>query len=111
MQGNNSQNKATTVTGWFSVWRDMPVFGKFLVGFTLPAIMMVYAGVSVVQQFSQLDDSLAQGNPENNLAIEYLRKMDYALEKSAQSLGFYLLSKEDGHKQDYIDAVSMLDEY
>ncbi len=94
-----------------SIWRDLPVFSKFLVGFTLPAMMMVYAGFSVVSDFSSLDDSLAEGHPDNNRAIEYLNVIDDELEKGAQALGFYLLSKEDGHKSDYIHSMDKLDAY
>ena len=94
-----------------SVWRDLPVFRKFLVGFTLPAMMMVYAGFSVVSDFSSLDANLAEGRPDNNRAIEYLNVIDDELEKGAQALGFYLLSKEDGHKSDYIRSMDKLDAY
>jgi len=92
-------------------WQNLPIFTKFMLGFTLPAIVMAYAGTSIVQGFNQLEKRLQAGNQDNKTAIEYLDKIDYNLEHSTQSLGFYLLSKEEIYKTQYVEAIEKMLEY
>ena len=93
------------------LWKDLPLFGKFMLGFTLPAMFMLYTGFTVVHDFNQLDGDLKVGDQDNNRAITYLSKMEYYLENGSQSLGFYLLSKEEIHKNNYIESISNLTDY
>ncbi len=92
-------------------WRNLPLFGKFMFGFILPAVFMLYTGFSVVRDFNQLDDNLKLGDENNNKAILYLEKMEYFLENGSQALGFYLLSKEEVHKNNYIKSIQELTDY
>lgn len=109
MKNNTLKNMASTTI--MNKWRNLPIFAKFMAGFVLPAIVMTYAGVSIVQGFNQLDDTLKKGNQDNKTAIEYLNKLNDNLERSSESLGFYLLSKEDIYKTQYIDAIQKLEKY
>ncbi len=104
-------DRKQSISAVIALWRDLPVFRKFLAGFTLPAIMMVYAGFTVVDEFNSLDENLAKGNPDNNLAITYLQNVDNALENGAKALGFYLLSKEQGHRDNYIASMDKVAGY
>ena len=92
-------------------WQNLPIFAKFMAGFILPAIIMTYAGISIVQGFNQLDETLQIGNLDNKITLEYLYKIDNNLEQSSQTLALYLLSKEDLYKQQYIEAIDKLMEY
>lgn len=107
----NKTSKNINANPVFSKWHDLPVFAKFMVGFILPAIVMVYAGLTIVQGFNQLEDTLQQGNHDNKTAIEYLNILDLNLEHSSQSLGFYLLSKEEIYKTQYVNAIEKLGQY
>ncbi len=102
------KTKLNTIT---RKWQNLPIFAKFIFGFILPAIVMVYAGISIVQGFNQLEETLQAGNKHNKTTINYLNKIDYNLEDSSESLGFYLLSKEDIYKNQYVDAIGKLLEY
>jgi len=107
----NNARKLTRLNIILSKWNNMPIFAKFMFGFALPAVVMTYTGFSIVQGFNQLDEKLQLGNLDNKRAIEYLYQMDYNLELSSQSLGFYLLSKENIHQQQYIESIENLVEY
>ena len=92
-------------------WHDLPIFGKFMLGFILPGAIMAYAGFSIVQGFNNLDETIRTGNADNNHTIEYLTQLDVELEHSSQSLGFYLISKEALHKNQYIQSIDELTRY
>ncbi len=109
MKNNAQKNMKTNPV--ISKWRNLPIFAKFMAGFILPAIVLTYAGSTIVQGFNQLEDTLQQGNQDNKIAIEYLKTLDLNLEHSAQSLGFYLLSKEETYKTEYINAIDKLEAY
>ncbi len=107
----NDTLKNMKLTAVLNKWNDLPIFGKFMFGFILPGAIMTYTGVSIVQGFNNLDETLRTGNPDNNHAIEYLSQLNNDLESSSQSLGFYLLSKEDIHKKQYIKSIENLKQY
>ncbi len=92
-------------------WQNLPIFAKFIIGFILPAAIMTYAGISIVQGFNQLEATLKEGNQDNKITMDYLEKLDYNLENSSQSLGFYLLSKEEIYKKQFVEASENLAKY
>jgi methyl-accepting chemotaxis protein len=108
---NLSTFKKLTFSGITGLWKNLPLFGKFMLGFTLPAVFMLYTGFAIIDDFNQLDENLKTGDQDNNRAIDYLEKMDRHLENSSQSLGFYLLSKEESHKNNYIESIRKLNDY
>jgi len=107
----HSRQKNMTSNTIINKWQNLPIFAKFMIGFIMPAIVLTYAGISIVQGFNQLEDTLQKGNQDNKTAIEYLHILDLNLEHSAQSLGFYLLSKEEIYKTQYVNAVEKLVKY
>jgi len=98
-------------SNFLKLWKNLPIFVKFMAGFVIPAIVMTFAGMTIVKGFNELDDTLEQGNQDNKLALQYLIKLDDNLQNSSQSLGFYLLSKEKGDEQQYTDYSDKLHEY
>ena len=84
---NLSTFKKLTFSGITGLWKNLPLFGKFMFGFTLPAVLMLYTGFAVVDDFSQLEKNLKTGDQDNNRAIDYLTKIEHNLENSSQSLG------------------------
>ncbi len=94
-----------------NLWRDLPIFGKFMISFILPAIFMLYSGFTILNDFNKLDESLIAGEHENKNAIDYLTNMKYHMNIGSKSLGFYLLSKDETHKNNYIESVVKLNNY
>ncbi len=92
-------------------WQNLPIFAKFIIGFIMPAAIMTYAGISIVQGFNQLEETLKEGNQDNKITMDYLEKLDYNLENSSQSLGFYLLSKEEIYRKQFVEASENLAKY
>ncbi len=86
----------------------MPVFKKFLIGFALPAVIMAVTGMTMISSFNKLDESLEAGKLDTNLSLRYLTRMQQLLESGSQSLVFYLLSKEEVHKDNYINDIDKL---
>ncbi len=72
---------------------------------------MLYTGFDIIDDFNQLEKNLKTGDQDNNRAIDYLEKMDRYLENGSQSLGFYLLSTEESHKNNYIESINQLTDY
>ncbi len=109
MKAKTHTNSRSTVI--MRKWQNLPIFAKFIIGFILPAAIMTYAGISIVQGFNKLEETLKEGHQDNKITIDYLNKLDYNLENSSQSLGFYLLSKEEIYKAQFIEASENLTKY
>lgn len=88
-----------------NAWNDTSIFGKFIISFIVPAIILLYMSVTVIKEFSDLEENKDTGNVDNDTAINYLEQIYASTEISAQALGFYLLSKEDVDKKFYIDSI------
>ncbi len=103
--------KITRFKGITGFWKNLPLFGKFMLGFSLPALFMLYTGFTVAHEFNKLEENLKAGDQNNNKSLDYLKNMQYNLERGSQSLGFYLLSKEEIHKNNYINSIYQLNNY
>ena len=90
-------------------WRDMPIIQKAAVSVVMPILFILYLGVAVLSDFSGLDDARNTTNPDNVLSIDFLEQADLLLTDGAQSLGFFLLSKEQDHKDRYSNKMEELE--
>jgi len=89
-------------------WGNISILNKFLLAFGLPVILMVMASSYIMFEFNKLNDELNSDNSQDAMLLNQFEKITAEVNQGAESLGFYLLSKEDVHKVKYTDSLKMI---
>ncbi len=92
-------------------WDNLSILNKFLLAFGLPVILMVTASAAIMLDFSKLNDELNSDNSRDSQRLTELESLTIEVNKSAESLGFYLLSKEEQYKKSYQDSLSLMQKH
>ena len=83
---------------------------KILAGFALMQLIILVISASAWLSLSQVNDEVVYIVEDIQPAAGIASELEYQLEKANSALGFYLLSKEEGHKENYLAGLRRLDE-
>ncbi len=89
-------------------WDNLSILNKFLLAFGTPMVAMVIASMVIMSESDRLNKQLNASDGEDMVRLETLEGMTALINNSAESLGFYLLSKEAVHKQNYQSSLDSL---
>lgn len=89
-------------------WDDLSILNKFLLAFGLPVIIMVVSSMYTMFEFADLNKKLNTDDSAGKKRLGNLESVVIHINKSAESLGFYLLSKESENKEYYLDSLDAI---
>ncbi len=87
------------------IWGDLSILKKFLLAFGVPVIVMVVASGAIMLKLDRQDQSLKVLNRQSELRLHKLEQLNNVLDAGAESLGFYLLSKNNADRKNYIASL------
>jgi methyl-accepting chemotaxis protein len=90
--------------------RDLSIKIKIGAGFGLMQLIIAVISVSALMNLSAVQQDVVSIAEEIQPAVLRVDELAFRLEKANSSLGFYLLSKEDSHKQHYLESLRRADE-
>ncbi len=89
-------------------WDNLSILNKFLLAFGLPVILMVTASSAIMFEFNKLNGELNSNDSSQALRLQQFESLTTEVNKGAESLGFYLLSKEEQYKNKYKVSLSII---
>ncbi|MBL1277204.1 MAG: methyl-accepting chemotaxis protein [Ectothiorhodospiraceae bacterium] len=89
---------------------DLSIKIKIIAGFGMMQIIIAVISVSALISLSAMQNDVVTIADEIQPAVFGASELEFRLEKANSSLGFYLLSKEESHKQAYLDSLQRVDE-
>jgi methyl-accepting chemotaxis protein len=90
--------------------KNLSIKFKIAAGFGLMQLIIAVISVSALISLSAMQNDVVNIANEIQPAVLSAGELEYRLEKANSSLGFYLLSKEDSHKQAYLSNLQRVDE-
>lgn len=90
--------------------KDLSIKLKISAGFGLMQLIIAVISVSALISLSSMQNEVVSIADEIQPAVLSASELEYRLEKANSSLGFYLLSKEESHKQAYLSNLQRVDE-
>ena len=82
---------------------------KVFSGFGLMQILIVAVAVSALISLSATETDVVTISDEIQPAVLTASELQYHIERANSSLGFYLLSKEQSHKDSYLESLAKVD--
>lgn len=82
---------------------------KVFSGFGLMQILIVAVAVSALISLSATETDVVMISEEIQPAVLTATELQYHIERANSSLGFYLLSKEQSHKDSYLESLAKVD--
>ncbi|MGD8570668.1 MAG: methyl-accepting chemotaxis protein [Gammaproteobacteria bacterium] len=82
---------------------------KVFTGFGLMQLLIVAVAVSALVSLSTTEDEVVVISDDIQPAVLAATQLQYHIERANSSLGFYLLSKEQSHKENYLESLSQVD--
>ena len=82
---------------------------KVFSGFGLMAILIVAVAVSALISLSSTEKDVVMISDDIQPAVLAATELQYHIERANSSLGFYLLSKEQSHKDSYLESLARVD--
>jgi methyl-accepting chemotaxis protein len=82
---------------------------KVVAGFGLMQVIIAIISISALVSLSHTQDNVATIADDIQPAVLAASELEFRLEKANSSLGFYLLSQEDTHKQQYLASLQRID--
>jgi len=82
---------------------------KILSGFGLMQLIILVISASAWLSLSRANEEVAHIVNDIQPAVRIVNELELRLEKANSALGFYLLSKEDSHKQNYLASLERVD--
>ena len=94
--------------GTESMFSVLNVQQKVFVGFGLMALLIVAVAVSALFSLSSTENGVVVISEEIQPAVLTASKLQFQIERANSSLGFYLLSKEQSHKDSYLESLAKI---
>jgi len=82
---------------------------KVFSGFGLMQILIVAVAVSALISLSSTETDVVMISDDIQPAVLSATELQYHIERANSSLGFYLLSKEQSHKDSYLESLAKVD--
>jgi len=82
---------------------------KVFSGFGLMQILIVAVAISALISLSATETDVVVISEDIQPAVLSATELQYHIERANSSLGFYLLSKEQSHKDSYLESLAKLD--
>ena len=89
--------------------RDLSIKIKIGAGFGLMQLIIAVISASALISLSAMQGDVVIIAKDIQPAVQSASELEFRLEKANSSLGFYLLSKEDSHKQAYLSNLQRVD--
>ncbi len=83
---------------------------KILAGFGLMQLIILVISASAWLSLTQVNEEVIHIVKDIQPAAHIASELEFRLEKANSALGFYLLSKEDSHKRNYLASLERVDE-
>jgi len=90
--------------------KNLSIKIKVLAGFGLMQLIIAVISVSALLSLSTMQSDVVIIAEEIQPAVLSASELEYRLEKANSSLGFYLLSHEENHKQAYLNSLQRVGE-
>jgi methyl-accepting chemotaxis protein len=90
--------------------KDLSIRLKISAGFGLMQLIIAVISVSALISLSAMQNDVVSIADEIQPAVLSAGELEFRLEKANSSLGFYLLSKEDSHKEAYLNNLQRVGE-
>lgn len=90
--------------------KNISIKYKIIAGFGLMQLIIVVISASAWISLSGMQSDVVSIAKDIQPAVLSASELEFRLEKANSSLGFYLLSKEDSHKQAYLESLQRVDE-
>ena len=90
--------------------KNISIKYKIIAGFGLMQLIIAVISVSAWVSLSGMQGDVVTIARDIQPAVLSASELEFRLEKANSSLGFYLLSKEDSHKQSYLQSLQRVDE-
>ena len=88
---------------------SLSIKSKISAGFGLMQLIIAVISISALVSLSTMQDEVVTIAEDIQPAVLAASELEYRLEKANSALGFYLLSKEDSHKQSYLQNLQKVD--
>ncbi len=82
---------------------------KVFAGFGLMALLIVAVAVSALFSLSSTEKDVVVISEDIQPAVLTATELQYHIERATSSLGFYLLSQEQSHKDHYLESLAKVD--
>jgi len=82
---------------------------KVFAGFGLMALLIVAVAISALFSLSSTEKGVVVISDDIQPAVLTATELQYHIERANSSLGFYLLSKEQSHKDHYLESLAKVD--
>ncbi|MGD8640789.1 MAG: methyl-accepting chemotaxis protein, partial [Gammaproteobacteria bacterium] len=82
---------------------------KVFTGFGLMQILIVAVAVSALISLSSTESDVVVISDDIQPAVLAATELQYNIERANSSLGFYLLSKEQSHRESYLESLAKVD--
>ena len=90
--------------------KNLSIKLKIAAGFGLMQLIIAVISVSALVSLTAMQGDVVTIADDIQPAVLTAGELEFRLEKANSALGFYLLSKEDSHKQAYLDNLQRVDE-
>ena len=90
--------------------KNLSIKLKIAAGFGLMQLIIAVISVSALVSLTAMQGDVVTIADDIQPAVLSAGELEFRLEKANSALGFYLLSKEDSHKQAYLDNLGRVDE-
>lgn len=110
LAGKLSENLGPAETGVdVNLLANVSIKYKVIAGFGLMQLIILVIAASALFSLSNTEDDVVSIAEEVQPAVLSASELEFRLEKANSSLGFYLLSQEESHKQQYQASLQRVD--
>lgn len=92
-----------------NILSSLNVQHKVFAGFGLMALLIVAVAISALLSLSATEKDVVVISDDIQPAVLTATELQYHIERANSSLGFYLLSKEQSHKDHYLESLAKVD--